>query len=181
MARPIISSINLGESIAIGAHGFTRRTFLKSAALGAGCLALGPQLFADEKSTIPLPPLAVFSKVYQQLKLDFDQAAAVTAEAGYNGIDCPVRTGGEILPEHATEQMPKYAEALVKHGTKLMLLTTDITGLDSPYARDILVDRAIAWREFLPLGILAAEGRRWAGKADCRNQNQSDEAGWIEP
>ena len=85
-----------------------------------------------------MPPLAVFSKVYQQLKLDFDESAEVTAEAGLDGIDCAVRVGGEILPERAADDMPRYAEALAKHGRKMLLMTTDIVGIDTPHARDIL-------------------------------------------
>lgn len=85
-----------------------------------------------------LPPLAVFSKVYQELKLDFEQSARVTAEAGLDGIDCAVRAGGEIEPQRAAEDMPRYAAALAKHHVRMLLLTTGILGVDSPHAREIL-------------------------------------------
>ena len=84
------------------------------------------------------PPIVVFSKVYQTLKLDFDEAAAVSAEAGIDGVDCPVRPGGEILPEHAAQQMPLYFAALRKRTLQMPLLTTGITSVSSPFTEDIV-------------------------------------------
>ncbi len=116
----------------------SRRQFLGQSALlaaGAGSLpgsvlAAGPGAFA--------PPLAVFSKVYQELKLDFAQAADLTAAAGLDGVDCPVRPGGEILPERAAEDLPRYAAALRQRKVDLLLLTTGILGLGTPHAEEIL-------------------------------------------
>jgi sugar phosphate isomerase/epimerase len=84
------------------------------------------------------PPVAIFSKVYQEVPLDFDQSAEVTAEAGLDGVDCTVRDGGEISPAAAAQQMPRYAEALRRRGTGLLLLTTGIRGVASPHAAEIL-------------------------------------------
>jgi len=97
---------------------------------GAGGGALGGAGFA--------PPIAVFSKLYQELKLDFEQSAAVTAEAGLDGVDCAVRSGGEIEPERAGEQMPRYAEALRRRGVGMLLLTTGIVGVSSAHAGEVL-------------------------------------------
>jgi sugar phosphate isomerase/epimerase len=121
-----------------------RRQFVESAgrtvaAVGAGSILAGEAPSADLAAESPLPPVAVFSKVYQELKLDFEQSAEVTAEAGLEGIDCPVRPAGEILPEHAADRMPRYADALRKHGVRMLLLTTAIQGVSSPHAREILV------------------------------------------
>lgn len=113
---------------------FITTTLAASAAapLGAGSAlsALGAETFC--------PPIVVFSKVYQTLKLNFDEAAALTAEAGIDGIDCPVRPGGEILPEHVIRQLPQYAAALRKRGLQLPFLTTAITSAASPATEDIL-------------------------------------------
>lgn len=109
----------------------TRRDFLQlAAAAPLAAVAASDKPFA--------PPLAVFSKVYQEVKLTFEQSAEVTAAAGLDGIDCAVRPGGEILPEKAADDMPRYDEALRKHGVKMLLLTTAITGAASPYAETIL-------------------------------------------
>ena len=117
---------------------FNRRKLLQSTAFGAGCVFLGKQNLVAAPAEPALPQLAVFSKLYQQLKLDFDESAEVTSEAGFDGIDCAVRTGGEILPERAADDMQRYATALSQHGAKILLLTTDIVGIDSPHARDVL-------------------------------------------
>ena len=123
----------------------SRRHFLdvtsRSAAtvLGAGCISLAANTsLADKNPAGTLPPIVVFSKVYQELKLSFEQAAEVTIEAGLDGIDCPVRPGGEIEPAQAAEAIPRYAAALAKHGTRMRLITSGILGVDSPNARDVL-------------------------------------------
>jgi sugar phosphate isomerase/epimerase len=123
-------------------NSISRRGFLetigRTTAAGAAVVAIGKASLSAAEAPRPLPPLAVFSKLYQELKLDFEQSAQVTAEAGYSGIDCAVRPKGEIEPERAAEQMPHYAEALGKHGAKMLLLATGIAGVDSPHARNIL-------------------------------------------
>jgi sugar phosphate isomerase/epimerase len=120
----------------------SRRLFLetvgRTTAAGALVAAAGDAALHARSSPAVLPPVAIFSKLYQELKLDFEQSAEVTAEAGYNGIDCAVRPKGEIEPERAADEMPRYAEALGKHGTKMLLLATGISGVDSPHAHDIL-------------------------------------------
>ncbi len=110
----------------------SRRDFLAASAAAA----LWPG--AASGAARPAPPVAVFSKVYQELKLDFDAAAELTAEAGLEGIDCPVRPRGEIPPERAAEDMPRYAEALRKRKVDMLLLATEITAVSSPHAEDIL-------------------------------------------
>jgi sugar phosphate isomerase/epimerase len=113
---------------------FIARTLAASstaALLGAGAL---PAFSAEQWP----PPVVVFSKIYQDLKLNFVDAAALTAEAGMDGIDCPVRPGGEILPEHAAAQMPEYAAALKKQGLQMPFVTTGITSVASPHTEEIL-------------------------------------------
>jgi sugar phosphate isomerase/epimerase len=83
-------------------------------------------------------PIVIFSKAYQPLKLSFDQAAEFTAEAGLDGVDPPLRSGGEILPERAAEDLPTYVEALRKRKLRMPYLTTGITNTTSPQAEVIL-------------------------------------------
>src|SRR5262249_9118988 len=75
-----------------------RREFLVRAALGAAALGSLPLACRVAEGAWP-PALTVFSKVYQEVSLSFEEAAALTAEAGLDGIDCPVRPKGEIEPE----------------------------------------------------------------------------------
>jgi sugar phosphate isomerase/epimerase len=116
----------------------SRRDFFNRTALAASGVALAGSaaLGADEPAFAP--PLALFSKIYQELKLDFDQAAELTAETGLDGLDIPVRPGGEIAPERAAEDLPRYAEALRKRKKDVLLLTTAILGRHTPHAEDIL-------------------------------------------
>ena len=129
-----------------------RRQFLRTSAAVAGFAGLSEgfiQSLAAETSnpagpasvgtTVRFAPqLAVFSKIYQELHLDFEESAQVTAEARLDGVDCTVRDGGEIAPERAAADMPRYAQALQKHGKAMLLLTTGIIGVTTPHARDIL-------------------------------------------
>ena len=108
----------------------SRRRFLQLAAAAPCGIAFGAETFA--------PPLAVFSKVYQEVKLTPEQSAEVTAEVGLDGIDCGVRPNGEILPEHAADEMPRYADLLRRHNVRMLLLTTGITSVASAHAETIL-------------------------------------------
>ena len=119
--------------------GLSRREFIGGTLATCSTLALcgvSPvPAIGQERSA---PPIVVFSKVYQTLKLNFEEAATLTAEAGLDGVDCPLRPAGEILPEHAAEQLPQYAAALSKRSLQLPLLTTAITGISSPHTEEIL-------------------------------------------
>lgn len=133
----------------------SRREFLRATAIASSAAALVSAvalsgLAADK----PSPPIVVFSKVYQTLKLNFDDAAALTAEAGLDGVDCPVRPGGEILPEHALEELPRYAAALRTRRLQLPLITTGITSPTSPHAEDILRTARKVGVQYYRLGFL---------------------------
>lgn len=116
-----------------------RRDFLTRSALAAVALGgMGSSLSLFGAGDSWPPAMAVFSKVYQEVKLDFDQAAALTQEAGLDGVDCPVRPKGEIEPERAADDMPRYAEALKQHNAAMLLLTTGITSVDFPHTETVL-------------------------------------------
>jgi sugar phosphate isomerase/epimerase len=132
----------------------SRRDFLGTAALacaGAGFCMTRPAAAAP--SNLASCPIAVFSKICQELKLTFEEAAALSAEAGLDGIDCPVRSGGEILPERARDELPKYAEVLRRNKQRLLLLTTGITEPTSPHAEEILEISAKLGVRFYRLGF----------------------------
>jgi len=117
----------------------SRRDFLTRSVLATSALALSPAgtvaaLGAQSVSV----PIVVFTKVYQTLNLNYDDAAAVTAEAGLDGIDCPVRPGGEVLPVRVADDLPSYIEALRRLNLQMPLLTTAITHLSSPHAETVL-------------------------------------------
>lgn len=137
----------------------SRRDFIGKTALNATALALSPYavrsaLAADKLS----PPIVVFSKVYQTLSLNFDDAAAVTAEAGLDGVDPPLRPAGEILPERATEDLPRYVQAMHKRKLQLPLLTTAIVSTSSPHTEDILRTAKKLGVQFYRVGFVDREG-----------------------
>jgi sugar phosphate isomerase/epimerase len=70
--------------------------------------------------------------------LSFDQTADTVAEIGWDGIECPVRPGGQIEPERAADELPRLVDALAKRGKELTLLTTAITSVSQPHAESLL-------------------------------------------
>ena len=120
-------------------HSLSRREFVIKTSL-ASVASIGRMSLAAAESqpTAQRLPIVIFTKVYQELKLSFEDSALLTAEASLNGVDSPVRPGGEILPEKAADDLPRYAEVLRKHGLGLPLLTTAILSPSSPHAEQIL-------------------------------------------
>ncbi len=143
---------------------FIARTMTASSTVALCSVGALPVL-AEETSPLPI---VVFSKVYQTLKLNFDDAAAVTAEAGIDGIDCPVRADGEIRPEHVASELPRYAAALKKRGLQLPLLTTGITNVSSPSAENILRTAKKLGVQFYRLGFIIRE----SGASATRQVNE---------
>jgi sugar phosphate isomerase/epimerase len=117
----------------------SRREFLARAAFAGAAAAAWPRVASAASTCGKWPPaIPVFSKLYQELKLDFEQAAELTAEAGLDGVDCPVRPKGEIEPERAADEMPRYAEALRKRKLDMLLITSGISSVSTPHAESVL-------------------------------------------
>lgn len=115
----------------------SRRHFLKQlAATGAACAAwpLAPRLPAAQ----PTPRFAcvAFSKPFQ--KLGPDETADLVAEVGWDGIECPVRKGGQIEPDRVEEDLPRLVEALARRGKRIEIMTTDITDANDPKTQRVL-------------------------------------------
>lgn len=81
-------------------------------------------------------PITVFSKAFQELS--YEATADLVAEVGWEGIECPVRKGGQVLPDRVEDDLPRMVEALKKRGKSLSIITTDITSLSTPRAETIL-------------------------------------------
>jgi sugar phosphate isomerase/epimerase len=122
-----------------GSPRFSRRDFLvRTATVGALAILRPNGVLGEAANPLTSCPVAVFSKVYQELKLGFAEAARLTAEAGLDGVDCPVRDGGEIEPEAAADQLPEYARVLRSHGLGVNLITSGIVGTATPHAERVL-------------------------------------------
>ena len=146
-------------------HRLSRRDFVARTLAASSSVALcGGSALPVLAVGASASPIVAFSKVYQELKLSFDDAAAVTAEAGIDGIDCPVRPGGEVLPEGVTADLPRYASALRKRGLQMPLLTTAITSVASPHTVEILRTAKKLGVEFYRLGFIIRESNASAGR-----------------
>jgi sugar phosphate isomerase/epimerase len=157
---PTVRETNVRNShMSVSTSRGSRREFVGKTTVAATTLAFSPwpvqSAFAAGKLS---PPIVVFSKVYQTLSLGFDEAAAVTAEAGLDGVDAPLRPGGEILPERAAEELPRYVEAMKKRKLQLPLLTTAIVSTSSPHTEDILRNARKLVIQHYRLGFIQREG-----------------------
>jgi sugar phosphate isomerase/epimerase len=101
----------------------------------AVCTGAALPAVSEEKKGLPV---VIFSKLYEGWRFSFDEAAELTAEAGLDGVDCPVRPRGEVNPDRVADDLPAYAEALRKQNLKLPFITTAILGTDTPQAEKIL-------------------------------------------
>lgn len=138
---------------------FSRRDFIAKSVLGASAISLSASAICSARAAEKWsPPIVVFSKVYQKLSLNFDDAGAVTAEAGLDGIEPPLRPDGEIVPERATEDLPRYVEAMHKRKLQIPLLTTAIVTTASPHAEDILRTAKKVGVQFYRVGFVERQG-----------------------
>lgn len=106
---------------------FSRRQIIHGA-LGASALAGAgaPILAADDKGAKKKLrwEFCTFTKPLQDLS--YDESSRIVAEAGYDGVESPVRPGGHVLPEKVEEDLPKLIEALKKHDLNMTILTSGI-------------------------------------------------------
>ncbi len=107
----------------------TRRGFLESAA----ALALGPAWAQEAR---PAWKVGGFTKSLQDLS--YEKTAEAAVQVGWEGIECPVRAKGHVLPERVDEDLPRMAEALKAKGLELLVLATDIRGADETGTEKLL-------------------------------------------
>jgi len=57
---------------------------------------------------------------------------------GFDGIDLTVRTGGHVLPERVTDDLPRAVDAVRKAGLNVFMITTGIKSADESHTESIL-------------------------------------------
>ncbi|MGV3755802.1 MAG: sugar phosphate isomerase/epimerase, partial [Verrucomicrobiota bacterium] len=100
----------------------SRREFLFQTAMAATALSAGASLAGAQTAAKGKYPIIAFSKPFQQLSAQ--QTADFVAEVGWDGIECPVRPKGQIEPEKAADELPKFAEVMRQRKLDLHILTT---------------------------------------------------------
>lgn len=116
----------------------SRRDFLKlSTTAGVSLAALGssPLMAAPQKSD-KKRPISVFSKHLQWL--NYEDAAQLAAEIGFDGLDLTVRPGGHVLPENVEEDLPRAVEAIRKAGLKTHMFTSSVTHPGNEHTEPVL-------------------------------------------
>jgi sugar phosphate isomerase/epimerase len=126
----------------------TRRQFIGNTALGTAALSLEAAWGQDPR---PAWKSGGFTKILQDLS--FPKTAEVASEIGWEGIECPIRAKGHILPERVGEDLPRLMEALKAKRLELFVVATDIRGTEPPETEKVL--RAAA-REGIRLYRLGA-------------------------
>jgi sugar phosphate isomerase/epimerase len=118
-------------------HSLSRRDFLvrMTAAASAIPLSTASSTFGATQSGARSKIIG-FSKPFQ--KLTFDETADVVAQVGWDGIECPVRQRGQILPERVEEDLPKLVQALRKRNVELQIAVTDIRNTKNPLNEKVL-------------------------------------------
>jgi sugar phosphate isomerase/epimerase len=82
------------------------------------------------------PIFCFFSKHLPDL--GWSELGKAVKEAGFDGVDLTVRTGGHVLPEKAVEDLPRAIEAIKAHGLKVPMVTTELTSANAPTAKPLL-------------------------------------------
>jgi sugar phosphate isomerase/epimerase len=95
-------------------------------------------------------PICFFTKHLPELK--YDALAKWLHDAGFDGADLTVRTGGHVLPARAAEDLPRAVETLRTHGVEVPMITTELTSAADPAARQILSTAARLKIPFFKLG-----------------------------
>jgi sugar phosphate isomerase/epimerase len=151
----------------------SRRDFIARGLVTSSALTLAPEALLSAADAVrKTPPIVVFTKVYQEVKLNFEESADITAEAGLDGVDSPVRPAGEVLPERAEEDLPKYVEMLRRRNLTLPLMTTAITSTGSPQAEALLRLAKKLGIQYYRLGFIQRQAEASAAKqmAEVRAQ-----------
>jgi sugar phosphate isomerase/epimerase len=70
--------------------------------------------------------------------LSFDELADAVADAGFSGVEAPVREGGHFSMAEAPDKLPQLAETLAKRDLKITVLCTDVLRADQPHVETCL-------------------------------------------
>lgn len=115
----------------------TRREWLWTAMAAAIAERLDARSRNGETPPDRAPPLPIclFSKHLPDL--DWADLGKAVKEAGFDGVDLTVRAKGHVLPERP-DDVPRAVEAIAASGSKVLMITTDLTNAADPRAKPLL-------------------------------------------
>ena len=112
----------------------SRRAFLAGGML-ASCLPWQIPSIAAQQET-PSYSICAFVKFLQTLS--YDVLAEKLAALGFQGIEATIRDRGQVLPEQATEELPKLVEALRRCQLDVTIMASSIQRVDQPLTEQLL-------------------------------------------
>lgn len=133
------------------ARSISRRQFLQTSA-AAGAIVAGqlPQSCRAEAKNAN--KVCAFTKPFNELS--FDELADRLAEIGFDGVEVPVRPGGNIEPEQVADELPRLVEVLSSRGLTVEILTLGVKRLSDPYAAEVLTTAARLGINYYRMGYL---------------------------
>ena len=115
----------------------TRRELMWSAIATAMARSVDARAVSDDTAadSPTASPICFFSKHLPDL--EWGELGKAVKEAGFDGIDLTVRAKGHVLPERP-DDLPRAIEAIAAQGSKVLMITTDLTSAADPRARPLL-------------------------------------------
>ncbi len=117
---------------------YSRRSFLKDAALGSAFLPFLGSPFSAK--AFPQDPevldISIFSKHLQFL--DFKETGQIAAELGFDGVDLTVRPKGHVLPENVFTDLPFAIKDIKSAGSNCKMITTSIEAVTNPQDVEVI-------------------------------------------
>jgi len=111
----------------------------------------------------PRREFCLFSKHLPELA--WGDLGKAVKDAGFEGVDLTVRAGGHVLPERAPDDLPKAVDAIMAHGLKVPMITTELTSASAPVARPLLMAAAKSGVKYFKTGYW-----RYSASSDVRAQ-----------
>ena len=109
-----------------------RREFL----IAAGGLLTATAVAETKANAKPAHTFCVFTKPFNSLS--YDELADRIAELGFDGLEAPVRSGGNVEPEQVEDKLPELVEALKKRNLEITVLTSDINDPNDPLSKRVI-------------------------------------------
>jgi sugar phosphate isomerase/epimerase len=114
-----------------------RRSFLKKMVATTVAIPFSNLLFSSEKIEVEKKyTINFFTKPLDKYGYDF--MIDTLKMGGVDGLDLTVRPKGSVLPEKVAEDLPLVAEMAKKNDLFLEMMVSNITGAETPHAKNVL-------------------------------------------